>query len=52
MLAEEVMVQDARKSFNAVRYDLLLQIDSSVSGRGLVTSCGATAYHNVPRHQM
>ena len=29
-----------------------MQIDSSVSGRGLVTSCGATAYHKLPRHQM
>jgi hypothetical protein len=46
------LVQDARKSFQRMRHDLLLQIDSSVSGRGLVTTCGTTAYHKFPRHQI
>jgi hypothetical protein len=46
------VLQDARKSDRRVRLDLLGQIDSSVSGRGLVTSRGMTAYHNVPRHRI
>src|SRR5947207_5396703 len=34
-----------------LRSDLLLQIDSSVPGRGLVTTCGTTAHHKLPRCQ-